>query len=84
MVNDELLEEIETDFESSGLEPRQKAMLRYASKLTSAPNTVESSDIDELRELGFEDSDILGLAECTAYYAYANRIASGLGIELED
>ena len=59
-------------------------MLRYASKLTSAPSTVESSDVDELRELGFEDADILGLAECTAYYAYANRIANGLGIELED
>ncbi|MFT5286962.1 MAG: putative peroxidase-related enzyme [Planctomycetota bacterium] len=81
--NDELLEAIEANFERADLSERQICMLRYAVKLTEAPKEVVAGDIDDLRELGFEDADLLGLAECVAYYAYANRIANGLGIELE-
>jgi uncharacterized protein YciW len=37
-----------------------------------------------MRQVGFSDTDILHIAEVTGYYAYANRIADGLGISLED
>lgn len=78
-----MLASIEADFETADLDQRQKQMLRYAAKLTHSPHKVEAADVDGLRELGFEDEDLLGLAECVAYYAYANRIANGLGIDLE-
>jgi uncharacterized protein YciW len=42
-----------------------------------------SNDVEQLRAVGFSDRDILDIAEVTAYYAYANRIADGLGVELE-
>ena len=35
------------------------------------------------RSAGFSDRDILDIAEVVGYYAYANRIADGLGIETE-
>ena len=41
-------------------------------------------DLDSLRQAGFSDADILAIAEVVAYYAYANRIADGLGVQLED
>ncbi len=44
---------------------------------------MERGDVDRLRAVGFEDADILGIVEATAYYAYANRIVDGLGVELE-
>jgi len=59
-------------------------MLRYAEKLTRAPSSVERADIDALRAEGFDDADVLAIAEVTSYYAYANRIVDGLGVELED
>ena len=59
-------------------------MLRYATKLTNDPGSVAESDIKEMREVGFSDTDVLHIAEVTGYYAYANRIADGLGIPLED
>lgn len=59
-------------------------MLRYAVKLTVAPGSIKQSDIADLRAVGFSDLDILHIAEVTGYYAYANRIADGLGIPLED
>lgn len=59
-------------------------MLAYAVKLTLKPGEMVSDDIDTLRAAGFSDRDILDIVEVVAYYAYANRIADGLGIELED
>jgi len=41
------------------------------------------ADVAALRQAGYEDSDILELCEVVAYYAYANRIADGLGIAPE-
>jgi uncharacterized protein YciW len=45
---------------------------------------VTKKDIARLRDAGFRDSDILGIAQVTAYYNYVNRLACGLGVELED
>lgn len=59
-------------------------MLRYAVKLTKQPGSVEEADVVGLRDVGFSDLDILHIAEVVAYFAYANRIADGLGIPLED
>lgn len=40
--------------------------------------------MEALRAVGLSDADILGLCEVVAYYAYANRIADGLGVALEE
>ena len=82
--DDELAERIEEDWESAGLEDRRHEMLRYAVKLTETPWEVTEDDVESLRQAGFSDLDVLHIAEVTAYYAYANRIADGLGIPLED
>jgi uncharacterized peroxidase-related enzyme len=58
-------------------------MLEYAEQLTLAPSSVERADVEHLRDVGFTDDDILAIAEVTAYYAYVNRIADGLGVEVE-
>ncbi len=58
-------------------------MLTYAESLTRSPAQIRNRDVDELRAAGFSDTDILGIAEVVAYYAYANRIANGLGVILE-
>lgn len=41
------------------------------------------ADVDALRAAGLSDQDVLHAAEVVAYYAYVNRIADGLGVELE-
>ncbi len=60
-------------------------MLRFAVKLTATPAaTMNDADVDALREAGFSDRDILDIVEVVGYYAYANRIADGLGLQTED
>jgi uncharacterized peroxidase-related enzyme len=58
-------------------------MLEYAEKLTRTPGDMTVEDVESLRAAGFSDADVLHICEVVAYYAYANRIADGLGIELE-
>ena len=54
--------------------------LAYARKLTHVPAGIEAADIDALREAGFDDGEILELNQVAAYFAYANRTVSGLGV----
>ena len=58
-------------------------MLRYAVKLTRTPHEVSASDVDRLREVGFDDTGVLDICQVVSYYAYVNRLADGLGVELE-
>jgi len=58
-------------------------MLTYAVKLTRTPGEVVEGDVEALRSVGFSDRDVLDICEVIAYYAYANRIADGLGIDIE-
>lgn len=82
--DDDLAQRIEDDFETAGLSDKRLAMLRYALKLTISSKSVDKSDVEKMRQVGFSDTDILHIAEVIGYYAYANRIADGLGIPLED
>ena len=58
-------------------------MLEYSVKLTTTPGGMNAADVEALRNAGFSDRDILDIAEVVGYYAYVNRIADGLGVELE-
>jgi uncharacterized peroxidase-related enzyme len=71
------------DYAGAELAPADRAMLAYAVKLTRAPSTITESDIAALREVGFDDRAIHDICSITAYYAFVNRIADGLGVELE-
>ena len=78
--NDELVAAVEHDWTTAALSPKRTAMLRYAVKLTET----RAATTDAVREAGFSDRDILDITEVVGYYAYANRIADGLGLQTED
>ena len=59
-------------------------MLDFSVKLTREPGAMVENDVAKLRAVGFGDRAILDINQIVAYYAYANRIADGLGIELEE
>lgn len=60
-----------------------RVMLDYAVKLTRSPWAVGEQDIAALRAAGFEDRAIHDICAIAAYFAFVNRIADGLGVELE-
>jgi alkylhydroperoxidase family enzyme len=40
-------------------------------------------DVMKLRKIGFNDGAILDICQVTGYFAFVNRLADGLGVELE-
>ena len=81
--NDELVAAVEHDWTTAPLSPKRTAMLGFAVKLTETPAAMNDVDVDALRAAGFSDRDILDIVEVVGYYAYANRIADGLGLQTE-
>jgi len=83
LKDDSLLAQVEADWRSAPLDNRRRAMLEFAIKLTVRSEEMSEADLAPLRAEGFTDRDILDIVEVTAYYAYANRIADGLGLQPE-
>lgn len=59
-------------------------MLDYAVKLTRDPGAMTAADAGRLRTAGFDDHAILDICQIVSYYNYVNRLADGLGVELEE
>ena len=63
--------------------PRERAILDYAVKLTREPGAIERNDVEKLRAAGLDDPSIHDVVQVTALFNYYDRIADGLGIEME-
>jgi uncharacterized peroxidase-related enzyme len=74
---------LEKNDAKSVFDGKELAGLNYAKKLTMDSSGMESSDIEELRQAGFDDGEILELNQVTAYFSYANRTVLGLGIDTD-
>lgn len=59
------------------------ALLAYAEKLTAAPASVGQRDVDALRAAGWSDRAISDTIQVVAYFNYINRVAEGVGVDLE-
>jgi len=71
------------DYTTADVTPRQRAMLDYAAKLTLTPGEMVEGDLAPMRAEGLTDRDILDVNQVTAYFAYVNRVADGLGVETD-
>ena len=65
---------------AAAFDGKELAGLQYVEKLTTSAAAMSASDIDALRESGFDDGEILEINQVAAYFAYANRTVLGLGI----
>ena len=82
--NPELADQVAADYAAAGLEPRERAMLDFAVKLTRASADCTDADVDALRDAGWTDEDIFDIAQVAAMFNFTNRLASGLGWELRE
>ena len=48
------------------------------------PSSVTQADVDKLMGLGLDEQGITDVVEVGAYFNYINRIADGLGVDLEE
>ena len=81
---DELVTALISDHRQAALSVRDQTMLGYAVKLTLTPSEIDLADARALRQAGFDDRAIHDICAITAYFAFVNRIADGLGVEIEE
>jgi uncharacterized peroxidase-related enzyme len=67
------------DVDAAPLDTAQKQAMRYARVLTEAPATLVEADVQALRDVGYDDGQILEINQVSAYFSYANRTVLGLG-----
>ena len=63
--------------------PADRAMLDYCVKLTKDPSSMRQTDVQCLRDHGFDDTAISDIAQTAALFNYYDRLADGLGIDAE-
>ena len=58
-------------------------VLRYAEILTREPDKVSENQINELKNAGLDDGQILEVNQVISYFNYANRTVLGLGVNVK-
>ena len=74
-----VMERIFADGEEAELEERQAAILKFATKLSKAPSEATAVDMQDLRDIGMSDEEILDLILSSALFGWANRLMHTLG-----
>jgi uncharacterized peroxidase-related enzyme len=66
------------------LDERQRAMLDFAAHVSVESYTIEETDRQKLRDVGFSDADIWDIASVAAFFNMTNRIASAVDMRPND
>lgn len=66
------------------LDDRQRAMLDFAAKMTTASAEIEEPDRQRLRDVGFSDRDIWDIANVAGFFNMTNRVASATAMQPND
>ena len=69
-----------SNYRYADLEPRDRAMLDFAVKVTRTPDRCAEEDLQALREAGYTDEDILHIVELTAIFNFNGRLSNSLGL----
>jgi uncharacterized peroxidase-related enzyme len=78
------VEALTQDWTRADLSAAERAMVHFAVRLTGGPATVGEADATALRAVGLDDGAIHDLCAVVAYFNFVNRMAIGLGVELEE
>ncbi|HIM37217.1 MAG TPA: alkylhydroperoxidase [Dehalococcoidia bacterium] len=80
LTKDEMvMENIFNHGEDADLDPRQRAILSFAVKLSKCPSEAEKADVEMLVENGLGMNEILDLVLSTSLFGWANRLMHVLG-----
>ncbi|NKB26382.1 MAG: peroxidase-related enzyme [Rhodobacteraceae bacterium] len=69
------------NWRAADLNARQRAMLEFTEKVTTASATIAEGDRQALRDAGFTDRGIWDIASVAGFFAMSNRVASATGMQ---
>jgi len=77
------VDRLRADYTRADLAPVDRALCDLALRLTATPWSAKRDQLDRLRKLGLSDRALHDAVQIIAYFNYINRVADGLGIDLE-
>ena len=80
LLGDDLVRGVLRDLESSGLEEKEKALLRFAGKATRNLPSTALADIEQLRTAGWNDEAIFYTITVCALFNFYNRWITASGV----
>jgi uncharacterized peroxidase-related enzyme len=78
------VKQIKTDWTTAQLPDADRVLLQFATDLTKAPAAMTRDRVEVLRDFGFDDRAISDAVQVVSYFNYINRVADGLGVDLEE
>ncbi len=72
------------NYKSADLSKRHRAMLDFASKLTTDPSDIDDTDRKILRDAKFTEKEIWDIASVASFYNMTNRMASAVDMQPND
>ena len=72
------------NYKSADLSKRHRAMLDFASKLTTDPSDIDDTDRKILRDAEFTEKEIWDIASVASFYNMTNRMASAVDMQPND
>ncbi len=82
--NPQLGEMLVMNYRVAPLDARQRAMLDFVVKMTTASAEIEEPDRQLLRDVGFSDRDIWDIANVAGFFNMSNRVASATAMAPND
>jgi alkylhydroperoxidase family enzyme len=65
------------------LDPKTRALLGYAKKLTESSGGMEDADFDALREAGWEERGIYQATTLIAFFNFSGRMEAASGLPMD-
>jgi uncharacterized peroxidase-related enzyme len=75
---------VQSDYRSAGLTRREIVLLDYAIKLTREPGAATCEDLDNLRQQGLTEEQLVDAVHAIGYFNFINRVLDGLGVDPEE
>jgi uncharacterized peroxidase-related enzyme len=82
--NPQIADQIAINYRKADITPRQKAMLDFAMKVSTAAEKISEQDFIDIARAGFSDDDIWDIAAISAFFALSNRMANVTGMRPND
>ncbi len=79
-----IADQIAINYRKADLPKRQKAMLKFALKVSRKAHKVNDRDFETLQQHGFDDEDIWDIAAVSAFFGLSNRMANFMSMRCND
>ncbi len=76
--------EFATTWRTYALDPKTRALLGYAEKLTEAPGMMEDADFDGLRAAGWDDQAVYQATALIAFFNFSGRLEAASGLPMDE